>query len=142
MNTPDTDITQGQQAEAAIYALLLDWGIRISALVLVLGFAAYVFGILEPLVPLDQLPSLWNQPVATYLTKTGTPTGWGWLAWVGKGDMTSLVGIALLAGSSLPPLLSLMFLYLKRGDHAFVIICGGIVLVLALAASGLFTGGH
>lgn len=142
MNTPNADNTHGQQTEAAIYALLLDWGVRISALVLVLGFAAYVFGIREPLVPLDQLPSLWSQPLATYLIKTGTPTGWGWLVLAGKGDMTSLVGIALLAGSSLPPLLGLMLLYVKRRDHIFVIICGGIVLVLALAASGLLTGSH
>jgi hypothetical protein len=142
MNTPSTDNTQRQQADAAVYALLLDWGTHLGALVLVLSFAAYVFDFLEPLVPLDQLPSLWNQPVATYLAKTGTPTGWGWLVLAGKGDMASLASIALLVGSSLPPLLGLIFLYLKRGDHAFVIICCGIVLVLVLAASSLLTGGN
>lgn len=142
MNTPNSDNTKLQQAEATMYALLLDWGTRIGSFVLVLGFAAYVFGIMEPLVPLDQLPGLWNQPVATYLAKTGTPTGWGWLALAGKGDMFNLIGIAILAGCSIPPLLGMMMLYMKRRDYAFTGISGVIVLVLVLAASGILSGGH
>jgi len=60
----------------------------------------------------------------------------------GKGDMLTLVGIALLAGCSLPPLIGLMLLYLKRRDYTYAGICLAIVLVLVLAASGVLTGGH
>jgi hypothetical protein len=133
---------QLQKAEALRYALLLDWGTRLGLVVLVLGFAAYVFGIVTPLVSLDQLPQLWNKPVAVYLKATGTPTGWGWLALAGKGDMLNLVGIAVLAGCSLPPLLGLIPLYLKRRDYAYAVLCAAIVLVLVLAASGILSGGH
>lgn len=142
MNAPTTENTQLQKAEAHRYAILLDWGTRVGLVVLVLGFAAYVFGLATPHVPLDQLPQLWNQPVAIYLQKTGTPTGWGWLVHAGKGDMFNLVGIAILAGCSLPPLFGLIPLYLKRRDYAYASICAAIILVLVLAASGVVSGGH
>lgn len=142
MNTASPENTLLQKAEAMRYALLLDWGTRVGLVVLVLGFAAYVFGFITPLVALDQLPQLWNKPVAVYLKQTGTPTGWGWLALAGKGDMLNLVGIAILAGCSLPPLLGLIPLYLKRRDYAYAAICAAIVLVLVLAASGILSGGH
>lgn len=142
MNTTTSENTQLQKAEAHRYAILLDWGTNLGLVVLVLGFAAYVLGFTAPHVSLDQLPQLWNQPVAIYLQKTNTPIGWGWLVHAGKGDMFNLVGIAILAGCSLPPLLGLIPLYLKRRDYAYAGICAAIILVLVLAASGVLTGGH
>lgn len=142
MSTTSPENVQLQKAEASLYALLLDWGTRLGLLVLGFGFAAYMFGFITPLVPLAQLPELWNQPVAVYLQKSGTPTGWGWLALAGKGDMLNLLGIALLATCSLPPLLGLTVLYMKRRDHVYASICAAIVLVLVFAASGVVTGGH
>ncbi len=142
MTSSTLENTQLQKAEAARYALLLDWGTRVGLVLLVLGFAAYMLGFSTPLVSLEQLPQLWNQPVAVYLQKTGTPIGWGWISLLGKGDMFNLLGIALLAGCSLPPLLGLIPLYLKRRDYAYAGICAAIVLVLILAASGVLSGGH
>jgi hypothetical protein len=142
MNTVSSEDTLLQEAEVTRYALLLDWGTRVGLSVLVLGFTAYVFGFITPLVPLEQLPGLWSQPVAVYLKTSNTPTGWGWLSLVSKGDILNLVGIAILAGCSLPPLLGLIPLYLKRRDYAYVAICAAIILVLVLAASGVLSGGH
>jgi hypothetical protein len=133
---------QEQRDESLRYAFLLDWSTRLGVLALLLAFAAYVFGILPPHVPLDQLPSLWNLPVGTYLQRTATPTGWGWLALAHHGDLANLVGIGLLAASSMAPLLGLLLLYAKRKDRVYVVICAVILVVLLLAASGLLTGGH
>ena len=134
--------TQQQQADASRYAHLLDWGTRVGLVTLVLSFAAYLFGILQPHVPLDQLPTLWNLPVSTYLQRTNTPTGWGWLALANKGDLVNHIGISLLMGCSVPALLGLIPPYLKRRDYAYAGICSLIVMVLVLAASGILTGGH
>jgi hypothetical protein len=142
MNTTHTTHAQQQQAEALRYAFLLDWGTRIGLLALVISFMAYVFGVLTPHVPLAQLPSVWNQPVATHLELTATPTGWGWLTLAHTGDLSNMIGIALLAGCSLPPLLGLIPLYLKRRDYVYAGLCALIVMVLVLAASGVLTGGH
>jgi hypothetical protein len=131
-----------QQSEAMRYAVLLDWGTRVGLLALVLSFSAYVFGFLEPLVPLEKLPSVWNLPVGLYLQRTATPTGWGWLTMALKGDLSNLIGIAILAGCSLPPLLVLIPLYLQRRDYVYAAICALIACVLVLAASGVLTGGH
>ena len=131
-----------QQVEAQRYARLLDWGARIGVLALVLSFAAYVFGVLPPHVPLEQLPSVWNLPVGAYLQQTATPTGWGWLALAHKGDLSGLIGISILAGCSLPPLLGLIPLYMKRRDYVYAAICCMVAGVLVLAASGVLTGGH
>ena len=133
---------QQQKAEALRYAQLLDWGARVGVLALLLSFAAYLFGVLTPHVPLEQLPGVWDLPVAAYLHRTGTPTGWDWLALAHKGDLSNLIGIALLAGCSLPPLLGLIPLYLQRRDYVYAGICALVVTVLVLAASGLLTGGH
>lgn len=130
------------QAEALRYAFLLDWGTRIGLLALVISFVAYVFELLVAHVPLDQLPHAWHLPVGAYLEKTATPTGWGWLALAHKGDLSGLIGISLLAGCSLPPLLGLIPMYLKQGDRVYAAICAAIVLVLVLAASGVLTAGH
>jgi hypothetical protein len=131
-----------QQFEASSYAVLLGWGTHIGLAALVLSFAAYVFGFIAPLVPLDQLPALWNQPVAQYLQSTGTPKGWHWFSLIGKGDMLNLVGICVLAGCSIPALLGLIPLYLKQRDYIYAGMCALIALVLLLAASGFLTGGH
>jgi hypothetical protein len=142
MNTPTTSQTQQHLDEAVRYAFLLDWGTRIGLGVLLLSFAAYLFGLLPAHVPLDQLPGVWNLPVDAFLQRTGTPKGWGWLALAHKGDLSNLIGISLLAGCSLPPLLGLIPLYLKQRDPVYAGICALIVVVLVLAASGFLTGGH
>jgi hypothetical protein len=131
-----------RQAEALRYALLLDWGTRLGVIALFLSFSCYVLGLLTPHVPLDQLPSLWGLPAKTYLERTGTPTGWGWVSLMGTGDMSNLIGVALLAACSVPPLLGLIPLYMRRKDYLYAALCSLIVLVLALAASGVLTAGH
>lgn len=131
-----------QHAEALRYARLLGWGTRLGIALLVCSFAVYVFGLLPPQVPLDQLPRVWNQPVAIYLQLTGAPTGWNWLALATKGDFINMIGIAVLAGCSIPPLLAVIPQFLKRRDIAYAVICALIAGVLVLAASGVLTAGH
>lgn len=138
----ESDSAALRQAEALRYALLLDWGTRLGVIALFLSFSCYVLGLLTPHVPLDQLPSLWGLPAKTYLERTGTPTGWGWVSLMGTGDMSNLIGVALLAACSVPPLLGLIPLYMQRKDYLYAALCSLIVLVLALAASGVLTAGH
>lgn len=131
-----------QPPEQLLYARLLDWGTRLGLLVLVATFAAYVFGLLTPHVALERLPELWSHPVGRFLEETQSPTGWGWLAFVHRGDVAGLVGIVILAGCSLVCLLALVPLYLRRGDKAFAALCLAEVAVVLLAASGWLSGGH
>lgn len=70
---------------------------RIAFALLVASFALYVLGVLDPLVPTQELVRLWGLPVDRYVAATGAPTGWGWLKVLAKGDYLNFVGIALLA---------------------------------------------
>lgn len=132
----------GAQEEARRYATLLEWGTRVGLIVMLAAFAAYVFGWVSPLVPLDQLPKLWRLPLKDYMARSGMPAGWGWLALAGKGDLANLVGIGLLAGCSLPPLLGSMMLFLRRRDFVYAGLSLSVALVVVLAASGILSGGH
>jgi hypothetical protein len=137
--------TAGQPSEQTRYARWLDWGTRVGLMVLVASFAAYVLGLFEAHVPVDRLPDLWQHPVGRYLELSGLPTGWGWLPLIHKGDVAGLTGIVILAGCSLPALLALVPLFLRRGqrgDRAFAALCLAEVAVIVLAASGWLSGGH
>ena len=125
------------------YARVLDRGTYIGLALLMASFALYVSGLVPAHVPLERLPELWHYPVAHYLTLTGAPTGWGWLARLHQGDMLGIAAIALLAGWSGACLLALLPLYRARGDRLYAWLCVVQVVVLLIAASGIVGGkGH
>ena len=134
--------TMAQPIEQLRYARVLNWGTRVGLFVLLLSFAAYVLGLAEAHVPPAKLPELWMHPVGRYLELTGSPTGWGWVALVHRGDIAGLLGIAILAGCSAVSLLALVPLYFARGDKAFVMVCLADIVVMLVAASGWFGAGH
>jgi hypothetical protein len=139
---PTQMLADGADDAPLRYARLLEWGTRVGLAVLLTSFALYVSGLLPPQVPLHRLPELWHQPVAQYLAQTGAPTGWQWLALLHHGDVLGLVGIAVLAGCSVLCLLSLLPLYRRRGDGAYLGLCVVQIAVLAVAAAGVWGGGH
>lgn len=136
---PAVDDTR-QPPEQGVYAALLEWGTRIGLALLLLSFVAYVTGWMPAQVPPQRLPELWVHPVGRFLALSGLPDGWGWLTRLDKADIAGLLGIAILAGSSVLSLLALVPLYRARRDTAFVCICLAEVAVVLLAASGLLTG--
>jgi hypothetical protein len=124
------------------YARLLDGAARTGFAILVAGFAAYAFGLIPAHTPVDQLSALWGLPLQAYLRATDTPTGWGWIVHLPKGEFASLAGIEVLAGCSLLCLLAVIPIYARRGDRLYVAICVGEIAILILAASGVLTPGH
>lgn len=131
-----------QPPEQLRYARLLDWGTRLGLVVLLLSFAAYVSGLAESHVSVSRLPELWVHPVGRFLELTDSPTGWGWIALVHRGDVAGLLGIAILSGTSVLCLLALVPIYLARGERAFAAVCLAEVAVVVLAASNWLPGAH
>lgn len=141
--TPRIDPRPSIGADAQLrYARVLGRGTQLGFVVLVVAFCVYVFGMLDPHVAHTDLPRLWSQPVGHYLRETGLPTGWGWTGLVHRGDILNLVGIAMLAGCSVPALFAAVGAYLRSGDRVFAIFCVLEILVLVLAASNIFAVGH
>lgn len=142
MNDTTAAPTGAPPSEQARYARVLDLTAKAGFAALVLGFAAYLFGWLETHVPVQELPNVWSLPLAEYLARTDTPTGWGWIAHLHKGEFAGLAGIAVLAGCSAVCLAAVIPLYVRRGDRAYALVCALVIVVLLLAASGILTAGH
>lgn len=109
---------------------------------MVIGFLAYLAGLLRAHVPVERLPELWSLPLNQYLARTGTPTGWNWLGLLARGEYPGVAGIAILAGCSILCLVAVAVIYARRGDRVYLAICLAQIAVLLLAASGILTAGH
>lgn len=128
--------------EHEVYARWADGGTRLGLGILTATFLAYVFGVVEPLVPPPELSRLWVLPVDRYLAASGGPTGWGWLQLIDKGDYANLAGVAVIGLVTVLSYLRIIPLMLERGERLHAWLAVGQVLVLLAAASGLFSGGH
>jgi hypothetical protein len=139
---PQHDTADGIRDEQHVYSRLLDRLAKAGFAILVAGFLAYAFGWMPAHVPVESLSALWGLPLHEYLRATDTPTGWGWIIHLHKGEFASLAGIEILAGSSLLCLLAIIPIYARRGDRTYAAICIAEIVVLLLAASGILTAGH
>ncbi|MEW5773249.1 MAG: DUF1634 domain-containing protein [Thermodesulfobacteriota bacterium] len=127
--------------EQITYANLLFYGCWGALALMVLTFLIYVSGILAPHVPLEQIASLWGNPVSVYLQKANVPNGWGWVALIGQGDFLNFTGVVVLAGMTIVCYLTLIPAFLKEKQTIFTVIAILEVAVLTLAASGIVGGG-
>ena len=94
-----SEIQKEATQEQVLYAKILEKGMLIGLILMFITFALYVFGIMKPVIPLDQVSAYWNQPVHDYLVAINTnflhmehlPTGWAWVKLVGKGDFLNFI---------------------------------------------------
>lgn len=135
-STPQVPVEQQR------YATLLDLTSKLGFAALGAGFVAYVLGWLDAHVTVEQLPQVWGLPLADYLATTRSPTGWGWLLHLHKGEYVVLLGIAMLAGCSIVCLAAILPIFVRRGDKVYALICVLEIAVLLLAASRLLAVGH
>lgn len=129
--------------EQTTYADMLFYGCWVGLAIMLLTYVTYVSGLLAPHVPLEQLPEYWSKPVSHYLEAANAPTGWGWASLLGQGDFLNFIGIALLAGLSIICYIRVIPALFRKKDAIMGCIAVAEVLVLLLAASGIFgSGGH
>ena len=124
-------------SEERICARWLEAGTRVAFTVVLASFAIYVLGLLDPLVPLQELVQLWGLPVDRYVAATGAPTGWAWLRFLGKGDYLNLLGIALFAAVTIVCYARMVPAFSQQGKRAQAMFALLQVLVLLAAASGV-----
>lgn len=121
------------------YAAVLEAAVRVGFALLVVSFLLYLAGIPRPQVPLDELPRYWGLPVQEYVKATHTPTGWAWLALLGRSDMLNLLGVAVLASASALGTLAVLPSFARRRERALWAIALLQLVVLALSASNLLS---
>ena len=145
-----TDIQKEATQEQVLYAKILEKGMLVGLLMMFVTFALYVFGIMKPAMPGDQIASDWNMNVHDYLVAINNnflhgehlPTGWSWVKLVGKGDFLNFIPIAILSGVTIVCYIAILPGLFARGDKAMGIITLLTALILTLAASGILAVGH
>jgi len=145
-----TEPTLEATQEQLLYANILEKGMLIGLVMMFITFALYVFGIMAPAVPVDQIASMWSQPVDQYLAAVNdnflhqdhVVTGWAWMSLLGKGDFLNFLPVAILSGVTIVCYLAIAPGLFGRGDKAMGIMAVAEALILALAASGLLAVGH
>lgn len=129
--------------EQTAYADILFYGCWVGLVIMLVSYLVYVTGILPPHVPLDHLTDYWSKPVSHYLETAHVPTGWGWTSLLGQGDFLNFIGIALLAGLSIVCYVRTIPALFRKKDTIMAWIAVAEVIVLLVAASGIFgSGGH
>jgi hypothetical protein len=129
--------------EQMAYASVLNVGMWLGLAILVVTFFIYLSGVLPAFVPIDELPKYWTMRVHDFNHELHAPTGWGWTAFLAKGDYLNFVGIAMLSGLTILCYMVILPILIRKKDTAYVIIAIVEILVLSLAASGIMkVGGH
>ena len=129
--------------EQVLYANILNKGMAIGLIGLIITFIIYGAGILDPVIPLEEVQNYWVMPVADYLEQTGIHAGWAWLGNLGKGDMLNFLPIAFLSLLTIVCYLAILPGLMRKKDTAYVVLVIVEVVVLTVAASGILgSGGH
>ena len=134
-----------QQAteEQVLYGNILNKGMAIGLIGLIITFIIYGAGILDPVIPLEEVQNYWVMPVSDYLAQTGIHAGWAWLGNLGKGDMLNFLPIAFLSLLTIVCYLAILPGLMRKKDTAYVVLVIVEVAVLTVAASGILgSGGH
>jgi hypothetical protein len=143
-----------QTAEAdedqLIYASLLAKGMFLGLGILLVTFMIYMTGIVQPGIPIEELPRLWTLSAHEYLEAVNheflhrpeVVDGWGWVALLGMSDYLNFVGIALLSAITILCYIRILPNLYRKKDYIYTAIAALEVIVLTLAASGLVAVGH
>jgi uncharacterized membrane protein len=148
---PSAELTSAVPPEQLLYAKILASGMYTGLCILLLTFAIYLSGVVQPAIPIDRLPEFWTMDVAHYLEAVNTRylhhehllTGWAWLSVLEHSDYLNFVGIVVLSTVTLVCFLGIIPALLRKRDYAYAAIAVVEVVILTLAASGVLTaGGH
>ena len=135
--------TTAASEEQVTYANILSIGTYIGLATMVTTFFLYVGKVLEPVIPIEQLPHFWKMKAHDYMKEAHLPQGWGWVNLVSHGDFINFIGIAFLAGLTIVAYLRIIPILIKKKDTPYVVMAVVEIAILVLAASGILTaGGH
>ncbi|HEY8908831.1 MAG TPA: DUF1634 domain-containing protein [Desulfosporosinus sp.] len=133
----DVEVSHEQNLYANI-VLVCSWA---GIVMMLITFVLYMGGMFHPMIKPSDMPLYWGLNVHKYLQATHAPSGWNWLALVNHADYLNLVGLAFLGSVSVIAYLTLFVNYLRKKDFPYVIMVSIEIIVIVLAASGIFKTG-
>ena len=127
--------------EQLLYAKILEKGMFFGLLILLITFAIYAFGIVEPYIPRGDVSRYWTHSVSEYLHMANVEAGWAWLGMLRFGDFLNFIPIAILAGTTVICYLSIVPTLWRNNDKAYAVFAVLEAVILSVAASGILGGG-
>lgn len=124
-----------EQNRYASILLVCSWA---GIFVMLITFIFYMAGSFNPIVKPSDMPMYWTMNVHEFSAATHAPTGWNWLALINHADYLNLIGLAFLGIVSILGYISLLMNYLKKKDLTYALMVGIEIVVIVLAASGIF----
>lgn len=124
-----------EQNRYASILLVCSWA---GIIVMVVTFLLYLGGLFNPTVKPSEMPLYWGMNVHQYLQATNGPSGWDWLRSINHSDYLNLVGLAFLGSVSVLGYISLFVDYLRKKEFPYVTMVSLEIIVIVLAASGVF----
>ena len=128
--------------EQILYAGILEKGMYLGLLILLITYAIYVLGIMDPYIALDKISDYWSMNVHDYLEHAGIKDGWAWLGMLNYGDFINFIGVAMLAGVTIICYAAIVPTLLRNKDMVYAILAVLEVVILGAAASGILAVGH
>lgn len=129
--------------EQVLYSKILNRGMLIGLIGLAITFLIYATGLIDPLIPREEVAKYWVMPVHEYLSQSGIEAGWAWLGNINYSDMLNFVPIAFLSLLTIFCYISILPALIRKKDKAFIFIVIAEIVVLSVAASGILgSGGH
>jgi len=126
----------------AFYSRLLGWGALAALVVMLVVYLLYATGAVASAVPPARIADHWGSPPQEYSEAVGVRGGWAWVTQLGRGECLSRLGPALLGLVTIACLAVALPVFLKKRDWAFATIVAAEIVLLALSASGLVSGGR
>ena len=136
--------------EQLLYAKILEIGMYFGLVLLLVTFALYLTGVVEPGIPVEKLPDYWTMSAHDYLETTNhnhlhrehPVTGWSWVWVLSKGDYLNFIGIAVLSAITIVCFLGIIPTLLRKNDRTYAAMALLEAVILAAAASGILSVGH
>ncbi len=123
--------------EQLIYSSILGAGRQMGLAGIIVAFVIYLTGIVEPKIPVSEIPKYWHLPSGQFMDVAGLKQGWAWIGMYHYGDMLNFFGVAALGLVSIVCYLAILPKLLRKKDIAFAVIALAEVAVLLFAASGI-----
>lgn len=123
------------------YAAVLQRHVAVALVLLVASFLLYVFGILPSDTPPSRVAELWHLDASKMAGETGHQGGWWWTTCITSGDAVSFAAISFIALGTIVGLVLVLPTFLRHRDLHYAGIVSLQIVVLFLAASGLFSVG-
>ena len=137
-------------ADQLLYASILEKGMFLGLGILLITFVLYLTGVMQPGIPIEELPRLWTLNAYDYLETVNNEflhqpqvvDGWRWVYVLGMGDFVNFIGIAILSLVTIVCYAGILPGFFRKKDWIYATIAILEIVVLVLAAGGIGAGGH